>query len=69
MKNTDEIANPNVDLKSLRRRDLRMRICCGGSSSFLWTTQGDAAAKLEDDDERCGDGGARAAAEVARGRR
>ena len=37
-----------------------MRICCGGSSPFLWTVQGDAAAELEDDDERCGGSGARA---------
>ena len=27
---------------------------------FLWTAQGDAADDLEDDDERCGGGGARA---------
>ena len=31
-----------------------MQICCGGSSPFLWTVQVDAAAELEDDDERCG---------------
>ena len=69
MKNTDELASPNADLKSLRRQDLRMRIRCGGSLSFIWTVKGDAAVKLEDDDERCGGGEARAAAEIARGRR
>ena len=36
---------------------------------FSGQAQGDAAAKLDDDDESCGDGGAQAATEVARGRR
>ena len=57
-KNTNEVANPNGDLKVWEGKNLRMRICCGGSSPFLWTAQGDAAAELEDDDERCGGGGA-----------
>ena len=48
--------SPNADLKSLRRQDLQMRIRCGGSLPFIWTVQGDAVAKLEDDDEHCSGG-------------
>ena len=38
-------------------------------AAFSGRTQGDAATKLDDDDDSCSDGGAQAATEVARGRR
>ena len=38
-----------------------MQIYCGGSPPFFGRAQGDAAAKVEDDDERCGGGGVRMA--------
>ena len=36
-----------------------MQIYCRGSSPFSGRAQGDEAAKVEDDGERCGGGGAR----------
>ena len=43
-----------------KSRDLWTQIYYGGSTPFSGQAQVDAAAKVEDDGERCGGGGARA---------
>ena len=69
VKNTEELAN----LEQIQVREREENLQDAGLPrrvvAFSGRTQGDAAAKLDDDDESCGGGGARAATEVARGRR
>ena len=55
-----ELTNPKCRSKVWESRELRMQIYCGGSPRFFEQAQGDAAVEVEDDGERCGDGGARA---------
>ena len=69
VKNTEELAN----LEQIQVREREENLQDAGLpqrvAAFSGRTQGNVAAKLDDDDESCGGGGARAAMEVARGRR
>ena len=69
MKNTEELANLEQIQMGEREENLQDAGLPRRVAAFSGRTQGDAVAKLDDDDESCGGGGARAATEVARGRR
>ena len=54
---TEEHANPSVDLWRRKGKHLLRKICGGGTLPFSGQVQVDAAAKLDGDEVRCGDGG------------
>ena len=54
---TEEHASPNADLWRGKGKNLLRRICGGGALPFSGQDQVDAAAKLDEDEGRSGDGG------------
>ena len=54
---TEEHASPNADLWHGKGKYLLQRICGRGVLPFSGQGQVDAAAKLDEDEVRCGDGG------------
>ena len=63
------MTSPSADLWCGKRRHLLRRIYGGGALPFSGQGQGDAAAKLDEDEGRSGDGGGAPVADGARGRR
>ena len=53
--------NPNVDLRGEKAKAYGCRATAKDPRRFSGRAQGDAAANVEDDGERCGGGGAREA--------
>ena len=54
---TEEHASPSADLWRGKGKNLLRRICGGGALPFSGQDQVDAAAKLDEDEGRSGDGG------------
>ena len=66
---TEEHASPSADLWRRKGKHLLRKICGGGMLPFSGQGQVDAAAKLDEDEGRSGDGGGALVADGARGRR